>query len=542
VTASADGQDVTRAAAGNVSTVLPVALGDPPVRLTFAEGQNAKLTFAATAGKRVSVNVSSVSVRSATLTLRDPGGAPLGAALSFGLGGGFLEPRELPTTGTYSLVVDPSGTATGSITLALYDVPLDAEAALAFGSSTSLALSVPGQNGRATFTGTAGRRVSVRVTGTIQGVRVSILAPGGAVVAAPVYVGTSGGFVEPVTLPVDGAYTVFADPAAAATGSVTLTPYDVPADATATLAFGAPTALATTVPGQNARATFAGTAGRTVSLKLSSVTMSGARVSILSPDGSTLAPATYFGTSGGFVEPRSLPLDGVYTVVVDPSGAATGSVTLTPYDVPPDVQGTLAFATPLTLSVGVPGQNARASFAGAAGKRISLTVSGVPTGTAKISLLAPDGSTLVAPFLVASSGGFVEPLALASPGTYVVVVDPQGAGTGSITLALHDVPPDAQAALALGGTATLTVSTPGQNALATFDAAAGPARTLKLTGVTISLTVVRVTGPDGATVVAATYVGTSGKTFTFTPSRAGVHSVFLDPQRSYTGSATLTLS
>jgi hypothetical protein len=367
------------------------------------------------------------------VTLRDPSGAAVGASLSFGLGGGFMEPRALSQAGTYSLVVDPTGTATGSLTIALYDVPPDAQASLAFGTPSSLALSVPGQNGRATLAGTAGQRVSVRVTASVQ-VRISLLAPDGGVLAGPVYVGSSGGLLEPTALPVDGVYTVLADPSGAATGSVTLTPYDVPPDATATLSFSSPLTVSTTVPGQNAAATFTGSAGKKASLKLSNATMS-ARATVLAPDGTTFIPATYFGTTGGFVEPKELPQDGVYTVLVDPSAAATGSVTLTLYDVPPDVQATLA----------------------------------------------------------------------------------------------------------IGGSATLAVTVPGQNALATFDVSAGQARTLRLSSVTISLATVRVTGPDGATVV-STSVGTSGKTLTFTPAVAGVHTLYLDPQRERVGSVTLTLS
>src|SRR5207237_7739276 len=48
----------------------------------------------------------------------------------------------------------------------------------------------------------------------------------------------------------------------------------------------------------------------------------------------------------------------IYTITIDPQGTATGSATLTLYDVPPDVTGSLAIGgPPQPVSVGTPGQN-----------------------------------------------------------------------------------------------------------------------------------------------------------------------------------------
>ena len=123
---------------------------------------------------------------------------------------------------------------------------------------------------------------------------------------------------------------------------MTLTLYDVPPDVTTTITPGGPPVTVTTgpVPGQNALATFSGNQGQRIALKLSNVTIGtssccSARVSILKPDGSTLVFPTPFGTSGGFVDTRSLPVSGTYTILVDPQLADVGSATLTLYDVPP---------------------------------------------------------------------------------------------------------------------------------------------------------------------------------------------------------------
>ena len=102
-----------------------------------------------------------------------------------------------------------------------------------------------------------------------------------------------------------------------------------------------------------------------MSLKLSAVTISTAKVSILNPDGSTLAAPSYVFTSGGFVETTTLHTTGTYSVFVDPQGTATGSMTLTLYDVPPDVAASATLGG-AAVSVGVvtPGQNARVSLGG----------------------------------------------------------------------------------------------------------------------------------------------------------------------------------
>ena len=99
--------------------------------------------------------------------------------------------------------------------------------------------------------------------------------------------------------------------------------------------------MTTTASGEDALLAFAGTAGQRVSLKLSAVSIGtnaccSAKVSILRPDGSALPLRPDFGTSGGFVDTRTLPTDGL---VPDPRRPAVNcgrSVTLTLYDVPAD--------------------------------------------------------------------------------------------------------------------------------------------------------------------------------------------------------------
>ena len=52
-----------------------------------------------------------------------------------------------------------------------------------------------------------------------------------------------------------------------------------------------------------------------------------------------------FGSSGGFIEPFTIPADGTYTVKIDPRQWYAGSATVTLYDVSADQAGTITPGT-----------------------------------------------------------------------------------------------------------------------------------------------------------------------------------------------------
>src|SRR5918911_3643058 len=162
---------------------------------------------------------------------------------------------------------------------------------------------------------------------------------------------------------------------------------------------GASVTATTTTADENATLTFSGQAGQRVSLALTNVTIGTSNccstlVSIRKPDGTVLGSAVNVGTLGGFVDTKTLPVTGTYTILVDPQGTATGSITLRLYDVPADATAAITPGGPaVTVSTTVPGQNAQASFTGTAGQRVSLKV-GPNCCTTKISILKPDGTIL----------------------------------------------------------------------------------------------------------------------------------------------------
>ena len=246
-----------------------------------------------------------------------------------------------------------------------------------------------------------------------------------------------------------------------------------------TIASGGPAVTITTrAPDESARLKFDVQAGRRISLKLAPVSISTSYISILKPDGTPLVSNVFVSSFGGFVDTQTLPLTGSYRIVVDPQGTATGSMTLTLYDVPPDAAGSIAPGGPaITTTASTPGQNARLTFDAQAGQRVSLNLSGVTISNSYVSLLNPDGTSLGGSTYTSIFGGFLDARSIPTTGTYTILVDPQAAATGSMTLTLYDVPPDASATIAFGGSSpTLTMGTPGQNGALSFDGQAGRIR------------------------------------------------------------------
>ena len=279
-------------------------------------GQNGVATFSGTAGQRVLVRASNVTVGTSTccsLKLSIPGVTAL--PVMMGRNGGILDTARLPTTREYSVFVDPQGTDAGSLTLQLYTVPEDVTGSITpNGPPVSVTVGAPGQNAQLTFAGTAGQRVSLKLSGVTMGTstccssKVGLVKPDGSSLVMGTLFGTTGGFVDKVTLPVSGTYTVVLDPQGMDVGSATATLYDVPPDVTGTLTVGGPSMnVSLGTPGQNATLTFSGNAGQRVTVRASNVTVGTSTccsfvLSVKRSDGVTVG-STLFGTNG-----RSLPV------------------------------------------------------------------------------------------------------------------------------------------------------------------------------------------------------------------------------------------
>src|SRR6185369_10520164 len=85
-------------------------------------GQNARYTFSGTVGQQMSMNLTNntyTGCNAVVVSVLQPSGATVGSAGACTSGTGFMDSITLPVTGTYTVLVNPQGTTTGSVTVLL---------------------------------------------------------------------------------------------------------------------------------------------------------------------------------------------------------------------------------------------------------------------------------------------------------------------------------------------------------------------------------------------------------------------------------------
>jgi len=529
---------------------------------TTVPGQNAGVTFAGAASQKVSLTVSNstfgAATSSANVSVLKPDGSSLVTAKGFGATGLFLDTFQLPTAGTYTVLIDPQLAVTGTVNVRVHDATEAASGTVLDAAAATMGTGAPGQNGRVTFSASANQRVSIQLSNSTYGsaassASVSLLKPDGSVVIAAKGFGSTGIYLDTVVLPTAGTYAVFIDPGGSAVGQVDVKVVDTE-DTDLLIAPGDPPVTTSTAkPGQNSAVRFAGSAGDRISVQLSSGTYgtatSSAQVSIKKPDGGVLVAARGFGNAGTFLDSTVLPSTGIYTLYIDPQGVAVGSVTSQVHAIAADASVSAASdGTSTGLTLTVPGQNGAVSFAGEAGQRASVVMTGSTFGTstssATMTIVAPNGATVVTSRGLGAADVFTDAFALPSTGTYKILIDPAGATTGTVTARVYDLAADPVAVTEIDGQPVqISTSTPGQNASATFAGQADQRISFNLTQATFGSSAtsasVTVLGPDGSTVMATRNFGPSGTLGEVLLPSSGLYRVVINPASTGTGSVTL---
>jgi len=517
-------------------TVTP---GGAAVPISIARvGQNARYTFSGTAGQTVSLQLSGVTITTGYVSIVKPDGTNLVAPISFGTGGIVIDTQVLPATGTYAVLLDPAAAYIGNATLTVYNTADFAGTITIDGAAvTTPALTVPGRHARYTFTGTAGQWVNLGLSSvTITSSTLSMLNPDGTTLVSTT-IGTAGGSLDPTTaLPTTGTYTIVVDPVGTYTGSMTLT---LSSALTGSITLdGASVPISLTRVGKTARYTFSGTSGQWVSLGLTSVTLTNVTVTLLQPNGTTLA-STSVGTGGGGLEPPStLPTTGTYTIVVDPAGTNTGAITL---KLMSDLTGALNLDGTATIAtITTVGQDARYTFSGTAGQWVSVGFTAVTITSANVTLYKPDGTTLTATS-IGTAGGYLDlPTALPTTGTYTLSINPSGAYTGHMTLTLSS---EVTGSVTINAAAIpVTIGRTGQNARYTFAGTASQPVTVKITGNTLGSVTVNLYTPSGGYQMGTTQSVASFNLSPVTLATTGTYTITLNPQTTATGSLNLQVT
>ncbi len=160
------------------------------------------------------------------------------------------------------------------------------------------------------------------------------------------------------------------------------------------------------------------------------------KVYVRDADGTVLASAT-IGASPTFIEPWTFARG--QTIQTERTGSDIGNVTVTLFDVPPDVTRTAAIGgTAVQVVIQQPGQNGAVTFTGRQGQRIRVHVSGNTSKGVTIEVLTEDGQTKLAS-MTSSALSFALPDAmLPITGAYRVVVDPTGPNIGVLNVSVAE--------------------------------------------------------------------------------------------------------
>jgi len=97
--------------------------------------------------------------------------APINLVTELQYGTSFLGPLPLPVTGDYTVIIDGDGATTGNTSFSLFEIPVDFLGTINIGGDpVTVNIGTPGQNAQLTFSGTAGQHVTVHTSsGTIGG-------------------------------------------------------------------------------------------------------------------------------------------------------------------------------------------------------------------------------------------------------------------------------------------------------------------------------------------------------------------------------------
>ena len=547
----------TGTATFTVSIVPPdatgaVTIGGGAVNLTTTTpGQNMSLTFSGTAGQRVSLlsqPASSIVNACYTVTLTQPDGSTQLYNNFSCSASNFSDILILPTSGTYTIFLNPSKMGTGMVTFTLYSVPPDVTGTITIGGgAASLTTTAPGQNMGLTFSGTAGQRISLLAQGS-SGVgcyNVTLTEPDGQTQLYKTLYCTNG-YSDLLVLPATGTYSIYLDPMNWAVGTISTTLYNVPPDVIGTITIGgSAVSLTTTAPGQNMSLTFSGTAGQRISLLAQGDSGVGCYyVTVTEPDGYTQLYKTLYCTNG-FSDVLVLPATGTYSIYLDPQSTAVGTISTTLYSVPPDASATV---TPgggtVSLTTTAPGENMGLTFSGTASQRVSLLTqptTGIANTCYTVTITAPNGSTQLYNSFSCSASDFSGALSLASTGTYTIAVNPVSMGTGTVSFTLYDLPADALGTMSIGGgTISLTTTVPGQAARAGFTGTAVQGTTMTVGTQPSSCFAIKILEPDGTTVLRSTSVcSTSYSSGSLSLPASGTYTVIVTPSGTATGTYTV---
>jgi YD repeat-containing protein len=467
-----------------VQTNQALTTSVPMTVVTTVPAQSQRVLFPATAGESLVFEVlnttTSPASQAVTYTVYTPSGVSYTNTSTASTG--LINLGNLPTSGTYQIVIAPGGGVTGTMQVEM--IPSVAGTLLPTDTSQSYATTVSGENAYLSFTANLGDNLDLTFNNVSGSFNVSVFNAAGTQITsfscAPSNPDAS--CMQHLWYLATGTYSVVAVPSGGTISFNVLLQPDVVGPA---LVAGTPVTVNLSA-GQAERVTFNANAGDSVSVNLSAVSTTPAGqyvyVNVYCPDTGPITTdnhCSYLDSTGSSttLNLANLPATGTYTLVVytvygEPASAqltlVTSGATLLPTDMPQ------SYAT--TVS----GQNAYLSFTANLGDNLDLAFSNV-SGSFNVSVFNAAG-TQITSFSCAPSNpdaSCMQHLWYLAAGTYSVVAVPSG-GTISFNALLQ---PDVVGPALVSGTPVTVNLSAGQAERVTFNANAGDSVALNLSAV-----------------------------------------------------------
>jgi hypothetical protein len=318
-------------------------------------------------------------------------------------------------------------------------------------------------------------------------------------------------------------------------------------ESTGLVSFGVAATIPVNSAGKIAMRAFEGTQGHRTSATLTNGTFSAGGSMAIYGIFASKHPAGFAST--GFLEPVALTATGTYTFVLAPNAPGTGSAIVTVYDVPPDLTGPIAPGSPVLVELSPPsppGRNARLTFSGTAGNRVSVKTdpsTSIPAGVLKV--LLPNGSPLGSVGFIAGNTGFLDTLPLPTSGTYTLLVDPNSANVGDTTVTLYAVPADTTGSVTINGQPPVPVTlVTGQNGSLSFTGTQNQQVTVHVTGNNMGAVMVKLfSNADLQTPLSQALIGgASGNLLPATLPTTGPYTITIDPQSANAGTLNINVT
>ncbi len=244
------------------------------------------------------------------------------------------------------------------------------------------------------------------------------------------------GFIDTTTLPADDTYSLQLRASDGAAGQARVRLYRI-ADQTGTVALdGTPVTATISRPGMQARFTFNAAAGQRLFVDTSDDTLPSlcSPLAILGADGQTLGSGCIINGKGS-IDTVVVPETGQYTLQVDPGDVMTGKITLH-LTTSQLLTKNIAVGDAVKLNFGKPGDEAEVHFAGSAGQRVYIDVSGstLPSQCGGFGLRMPNGDKVDGCVIGKEDSLKDDGIVLPASGGYVIFLNPSDANTGEMTV------------------------------------------------------------------------------------------------------------